>query len=270
MSYSNKTDHNQFKYDTATLFVKGGASNAGPGEKINTYLNPSLVNVIAYRVKDMSVYNTFYNVSSDEIFALFGNVTGHQQIVVPAGNYTRTELADYIAAAWLALTGTTIVLDFNSPQFLCTISRTAGVDATISITAAELPPSSFLMNARLGFVQLQAASATLVANQTFILTPVNRIYLNSVVLSGLSRNMELNASPSGLYMAKSNAIFSCQVNLIKGGLNNSIIPSEWMVMSTPQTLNQLDLYISDDRGQLLDLHNYPYTTTIEFRQRKDV
>jgi hypothetical protein len=128
MSYSNNTDHNQFKYDTATLFVKGGASNAGPGEKVSTYLNPSLVNVIGYRVKDMSAYNTFYNVSSDEIFALFGNVTGHQQIVVPAGNYTRTELADYIAAEWLALTGTTIVLDFTSPQFLCTISRTAGVD----------------------------------------------------------------------------------------------------------------------------------------------
>lgn len=254
-------------YDTLTIACTSAEGLTLPTDLGSAYRLSVLQNVsdiLAYRIKDVVIPQTYYTIKAGElVFGLQGNVTGAQSIAIPPGNYSSLQLAAYIEAAWLALTGTTITVSFASVDFKVIVTRTAGVDATISITATQLALSG--MGSILGFYATIAAAASIKASNTFNITGPKKILVCSTVLN-TGRNM---ISKNGMFV-RSNVIYASYRIGNQGSLSNDIIPGDWQVFQTPQKLSSIDLYLTDENEQEVMLNGYPWSITLEFRQAKNV
>lgn len=224
----------------------------------------NIVDVLSYRIKQVVIPNTFYTIKSGQlVFGLQGNVTGHQNILIPAGNYTADQLSTYIATAWLALTGTTITVSFTSPDFKVIIARTAGVDATIAISATELALTG--MTSILGFNAAIPANTVITAQQIFNITGPKAIYVMSNTLN-TNYNM---VSKDGQYI-RANIIWAVWRVGNMGDLISNIIPSDFYQFNTPQKFSSLDLYLCDENLENIDLNGFPWSITLELRQKRNV
>jgi len=197
------------------------------------------------------------------VFGLKGNVSGSQSYAVPAGSYSSLQLATQIAAGWFALTGTTITLTFSNPDYKLVVARTGGTDATIEITATELALAG--MGSILGFYSVIAPSTSLTASNVFLITGPQKILVCSNTLN-TGRNM---ISKNGTYV-RSNVIFATWRQGNSGALSSDIIPTDWQMFQTPQKLSSIDLYLTDENEVPLDLNGYPWSITLEFRQKRNV
>lgn len=234
-------------------------------------LQSNLNDVISFRVKDVSVPQTYFNITAAyRTFALTGNVTGAKFILIPPGNYTITQLSNFISTLWLAVVGTNITLDFTSPRFLMQVFVTGGLDATVSITATELAIPSmkyiFGVTGAIGF------TSTFTAQSVFNLGGPSKILVQSVALN-TGRNMSginVLGTNGGGQVQKNNVIYAVWKQGNAGDIMNNFIPSDWYSFQTPQKINRLDFYLTDENNQPLDLNGYPWTITIEIRQKKNV
>lgn len=233
-------------------------------------LQQNVNDILSFRVKDVSIPLTFYTIKTgDLVFGLQGNVTGSQSIAIPAGNYTDLALATFIQDAWLTLTGTTITVSFAGAALKTVVTRTAGADATIAITATELALAG--MGPILGFYSAIPAATTLTASNTFHITGPNKLIVQSQALN-TGRNMN-SINLSGTIKAGtinlSNIIFAIWVTGNEGGIVNNIIPSDWYQFGVPQKLTALDFMLTDENGTEIQLNGYPWSITIELRQKKN-
>jgi hypothetical protein len=221
-------------------------------------------NIRAFRVKDVVIPNTYYTIKTGQlVFGLRGNVSGDQSYAVPQGSYSSVQLAAQIEGAWLALTGTTITLTFSNPDYKLVVARTAGVDATIEITAAQLALTG--MDSVLGFYSLIAAATSLTASNIFTITGPQKLLVCSNTLN-TGRNM---IAKNGMYV-RSNVIYATWRQGNSGALSSDIIPGDWQVFQTPQKLSSIDLYLTDENEVAIELNGYPWSITLEFRQDKNV
>lgn len=261
-------------YDTALISCASSEGLNLPVDQGSAYSMPiqsNLNDVISYRVKDVSIPQTYYNITTgNQTFSLFGSTTGNQNIVIPPGNYTSTQLSGYISVAWLALTGTNITLDFAQPSLKLVVTRTGGVDATIAITAAQLAFTS--MTRVFGFTAALGLATSLTAQGGFNLGGPNKILVQSVALN-TGRNMSginITGTSGGGQIQKNNVIWAVYKQGNAGDYINNQIPSDWYSFQTPQKLGKIDLYLTDENNQPLDLNGYSWSITIELRQKKDV
>lgn len=230
-------------------------------------LRQNVSDILSYRVKDVSVPLTFYTIKTgDLVFGLRGNVSGDIQYAVPQGNYTDVTLASTIAAGYLAASGTTITVSFAAPDFKVVVTRTAGVDATIQVTATQIALAG--MSSILGFYTATAAATSVTADKTFHITGPNKIIVQSQALN-TGRNMHSDNSDGTNSIKLSNIIFAIWVTGNEGGVVNNIIPSDWYQFATPQKLTQLDFVLTDESGSEIQLNGYPWSITIELRQAKN-
>ncbi len=224
----------------------------------------NVINIRAFRVKDVVVPNTYYTIKTGQlVFGLRGNVSGDQSYAVPAGSYSSTQLATQIANAWLALTGTTITLTFSNPDFKLVVARTAGTDATIEITATQLALAG--MGSVLGFYSAVGPAASITASNVFNITGPQKLLVCSATLN-TGNNM---ISKNGSYV-RSNVIYATWRQGNSGSLSSDIIPGDWQVFQTPQKLSSIDLYLTDENEVPIELNGYPWSITLEFRQDKNV
>ena len=262
------------QYDSALISCTSSEGLNLPtdlGSAFTLPLQSNLTDVVSYRIKDVSVPQTYYNITAgNQSFAMNGNVTGNQNITIPPGNYTSSQLASYISTAWLALTGTTITLDFSQPSFKLVVTRTAGVDATISINATNLLFGS--MTRIFGFNANIALNTTLTAQTVFNLGGPNKILVQSVALN-TGRNMaglNILGTTGGGQIQQNNVIWAVYKQGNVGDYINNPIPSDWYSFSTPQKLTKLDFYLTDENNTALALNGYSWSITIEIRQKKNV
>jgi len=224
----------------------------------------AIPNVEQFRIKQVVVPNTFYTIQSGAlVFGLQGNVTGHQSVAVPAGNYTADALKTFLESAFLALTGDTITVSFTSPDFKIIVALTAGPDASIAISATELALAG--MTSILGFNAAIPANTVITAQQVFNITGPKAIYVMSNTLN-FGYNM---VSRDNVYK-RSNIIWAVWRSGNSGDYITNQIPSSWYNLGTPQTLTSLDLYLEDEGGNAINLNGYPWSITFEFLQKKNV
>jgi hypothetical protein len=261
-------------YDTA-LIVSSSAKGLNlplvNGSAYSLPLDTQLLNVEAYRVKTVDIPRTFYTIKTGAlVFGLQGNVTGSQNIAIPAGNYSAVQLSNYIAAAWFTLTATTITLDFLQPNFKLRITRTGGADATIAITATELALAG--MSSILGFYSAIPAATVLNASNVFRIYGPTEILVCSAALNLNLNQQSVNPLTTGLggKFKRSNVIYMMPNYGNTGSFNNGIIPNDWQIFQTPQNLNKIDLYLEDMDLTPIDLNGYPWGIAIEFRMKRGV
>lgn len=260
-------------YDTALISISSADALDIPvddGSAFKLPMQSNLNDVISYRIKDISIPQTWYNIDGvNSIFSLTGNVTGSLGTVIPAGNYSAAQLASTVSAAWLALTGTNITLDFTNPNYRLVVTRTGGVDATIRLDPINLTLS---MKYIFGFTGTQPASASLTADSAFTLTGPNKILVQSLALN-VGRNMsgfKAYGATLGGQIIKNNVIWNVYRQGNAGDRLVNQIPSDWYSFQTPQKIGSIDLYLTDEFNNPLNLNGYAWSITLEFRQKKNV
>lgn len=259
-------------YDTATIHANSGEALNLPtalGSFFSAPVQNPLNRVYAYRVKNVTVPRTYYTIKTgDLVFGLQGSTTGAQQIAVAEGNYTFIQLSTYIQTQWFTLTGTTITLNFNQPNFRLEITRTGGVDATIAITAPQLALAG--MGRILGFNSVIAPTTLLVAQATFHITGPTDILACSNTLSSngtLRLNSVLNNGLDGKYV-KDNVIMMMPGVGNSGAYVSSQIPGEWQQFAVLKSISSLDFYLIDQSGNPINLNGYSWSIQVEFRMQK--
>jgi hypothetical protein len=262
------------RYDTILISSSSSEALNLPIDLGSAYRMPllqNIVNVESFRVKDVSVPRTFYTILEGQlVFGLHGNATLDQSIIIPAGNYTASQLSAYISAQWLLLTGTQITVDFSSPQFRVIITRTAGIDATISITATQIALAG--MGSIMGFFQAIPLAVSITASNMFHIFGPNKILVNSSTLdtnNNMISHSILHNGRDGQYI-RSNVIFALYANGNMGDIMSSIIPGDFIQFQTPQKISSLDFSLTDEDGNAINLNGSAWTITIELRQRKNV
>lgn len=236
--------------------------DTGSAYKLSVLQN--VINIREYRVKDVVIPNTYYTIKAGQLtFALQGNVTGNSSVAVPPGNYTSAQLATQIQNSWFTATGTNISLNFGNPNFRLVVTVTGGVDATIAITATQL--SAIGMGSVLGFYATRPAATSVTASNSFNITGPQKILVCSTVLN-TGMNM---ISKNGAYV-RSNVIYAVWRQGNQGSLSSDIIPGDWQVFQTPQKLSSIDLYLTDENEDPIDLNGYAWSITLEFHQDKNV
>jgi hypothetical protein len=255
------------KYDTLIISSTSAEGLNLPVDLGSAYRLSVLQNVsdiLAFRVKDVVVPNTWYTIKTGQlVFGLKGDVSGSQSYAVPQGSYSSVQLAAQIEGAWLALTGTTITLTFSNPDYKLVVARTGGTDATIEISATELALAG--MGSNLGFYSLIAPATSLTASKVFLITGPQKLLVCSNTLN-TGRNM---IAKNGTYV-RANVIYATWRQGNSGALSNDIIPGDWQVFQTPQKLSSLDLYLTDENEVPIELNGYPWSITLEFRQKRNV
>ena len=254
------------KYDNVLIACTSAGGLNLPTDLGSYYklpLQQNLIGVDSYRIKSLSIPNTYYTIQANALkFGLTGNVTGALSFTVPAGNYTADKLKTYLETQYLAVSGTTITVSFTSPDFKVIIQRTAGADATISITATELALAG--MTSILGFNAAIALNTTLTAQQVFNLTGPRQILVQSNTL-----NPGYNMLSKGGKYVRSNVIFESWASGNSGDYRINQIPGEWCSMQNVTNISSLDLYLTDENEVPLMLNGYPWSIAIEFRTKKN-
>jgi hypothetical protein len=230
--------------------------------------------VIAFRVKQTVIPRTYFNINAGALtFSMTGDVSGQKTVTLPAGNYSTTDISNYLVSQWTIVAGTTITVDFDQPNFRVLITRTGGIDATISITASDLLSPG--MGSILGFYQTQAAGVQVQASNIFNILGPRAINVICYELAGGMGNRNLRSSStlhngSDGVLVKSNIIY-CVGSLGNGGdeaLN--IYPSEWYQFANPQNISKLTFDLQDEQGNTIPLNGYAWSICLEIRQKKNV
>lgn len=274
MSHSSSTFDERSLFDTSVMAISSSSALNLPtalGSYFRLPLKTQLLDVFAYRIKNIDVPRTFYTIKTGELtFGLQGITTGAQQLVIPAGNYTYVQLQTYIQTQWVALTGTSITVDFGGPQFKLVVTRTAGTDATIAITATQLALPG--MTRILGFNAAIPTAVSLTAQLIFHLIGPNEIYVTSTVLN-LGNNMQSSSVlHNGLdgQISKTNIIYMMPQYGNMGSYVNSVIPGEWQYFGTTQNLQSLDFGLVDEDGVEIMLNGAAWGIFLEFKLKRGV
>lgn len=267
-------------YDTVVISSSSSEGLQLPINQGSYYSIPvqQVINdVDAFRIKQVIVPRTFNTISASGglqlTFGLQGNISGSQSIAIPAGNYSSTALANYIASAWFTATGTNIIVSFTNAQFKTSITVAGGTDTSVAITATELALPG--MGPILGFYQTIATSGTITSSNVFHLTGPNVININcSELAAGMGgRNLISNSlthnGRDGQYV-RSDVIY--QLGSLGNGGDSSlnIFPSEWFQFSKLQNLSRLTLVLVDENSQQINLNGFSWQISIELRQKKNI
>lgn len=262
------------KYDTILVSISSrdcstGSSTGGPCTFNVT--NNCLQNVQAFRVKDVSVPKTFYNIESSTTKAwdvrlfFIGDVSGAFTLTIPQGVYTTALLLAAIDAQMLAVAGTTTVSTIDPVTQRIVITRTAGVNNTLQINPAGAGTAVYGLN-RLGFYTQVALAATVTADTGYTLILPQSLLLQSPTL-GSYRNMSSGVRPgpaTSPSINKSNVIYRAYINQVNSqDFITCVIPSTFYQMSV-SSLTKLDFSLTDDEGFDVDLRNQTWSCTLEF------
>lgn len=254
------------KYDTVLVACSSAAGLNLPtdlGSYYKLFFQQNIMGVESYRIKSLSIPNTFYTIKANAlVFGLQGDVSGHVSFALPAANYSADQLSTYIVAQFLAVTGTTISVSFTSPDFKVIIQRTAGTDNTIAISATELALAG--MTSILGFSAAIPANTTLTAQQIFNITGPSQLLVQSATLNP-GYNM---ISKNGKYV-RSNVIFQTWASGNGKDYRINQIPGDFCSLANVTNLASLDLYLTDENEDPIDLNGYPWNIAIEFRTQKN-
>lgn len=266
-------------YDTIAVSVSSSDCSSGSatgGFASFDVTNNCLLDVVAWRVKDLSIPKSFFNVEAtpstkrwDLVLYFVGNVSGAFSITIPQGIYSISQLLAQIDAQFLATVATTVVSTLDPLTQRIVITRTAGLNATFQIDVAGAGANVYGLN-RLGFRTQVALSATMTANTGYVLVVPQSLLLQSTTL-GSFRNMATSPRPgTGATPAinKSNLIYRGYINQVNSqGFITCVIPTQWYQYSV-KTVTKLDLSLTDDEGYDIDLQNQPWSCTLEFLVKK--
>lgn len=266
-------------FDTIVMSISSGDKSTGSatgGTCTFDVTNGCLADVVAWRVKDVSVPKSFYNVESSTLkkwdIRLFfiGNVSGAFTLTIPQGIYSITQLLAAIDAQFLAVAGTTTVSTLDAATQRIRITVTGGVNATIQINPAGAGVNVYGLN-RLGFYTQVALAASVTADTGYVLILPQALLLQSSTLASF-RNMATSPrSGTGSTPAinKSNLIYRVYINTVNSqGYLTAVIPTQWYQYQVT-SLTKLEFTLTDDEGYDVDLQNQNWSCTLEFLVKKD-
>ena len=265
-------------YDTILVSISSKDCSTGSGSSDGCTFdvtNNCLQNVESFRVKDVSVPKTFYNVEAtnarkwDLVLYFIGNVSGAFSITIPQGIYTIALLQAAIAAQFLAVVATTVVVTVDAVTQRLVITRTAGTNLTLQINPAGAGANVYGLN-RLGFYTQVALNATITADTGYVLVLTQSILLQSSHL-GSYRNMCSGFRPGPAMspaINKSNVIYRAYLNQVNSqDYVTCVIPSTYYQLFD-YSITKLDFQITDDQGNAIDLRNQTWSCTLEFLIKK--
>lgn len=267
-------------FDTITMSISSNECSSGSktgGLCSFDITNNCFQDILAFRVKDVSVPKAFYNVENpgtvrkwDITLYFIGNVSGAFSITLPRGIYSITQLLAQIDALMLSTVATTTVSTLDPLTQRIVITRTAGTNATLQINPAGAGANVYGLN-RLGFYTQVALSATVTADTGYVLIVPQSLLLQSSTLASF-RNMATSPrSGTGTTSAlnKSNLIYRAYINQVNSqGFITCVIPTQWYQTSV-KSLTKLDFSLTDDDGYDVDLQNQNWSCTLEFLIKKD-
>lgn len=265
-------------YDTITVSVSSRDCSTGSstgGTCSFDVTNNCLSDLVAFRIKDVSLAKSFYNVETstakkwDLRLFFIGNVSGAFTLTIPQGIYNISQLMAAIDAQFLAVAATTTVTSLDPATQRIVITRTGGANATIQIDPAGAGANVYGLN-RLGFYTQVPLAASITADTGYVLILPQALLLQSATL-GSFRNMATSpraGTGSTPAINKSNVVYRVYINSVNSqGYLTAFIPTQWYQLQTP-TISKIDFSLTDDQGYDVDLQNQTWSCTLEFLVRR--